>query len=169
MFVQGYIPQKELLNDKRVLGLIGHGGVTSMIEALYYGKAMVALPITDDHIGCGYRIEYMGVGMSLRSDPSKEFLINSLRKVLTDPEIQTNIARQQKMIEFKELRSGKDMAYLLRRQVKMNEWGGTSTKHLYNFFFVDNVFIVSYDYDIKLMLVSTLGLSLLFMKRLVSK
>ena len=54
------------------------------------------------------------------------------------------------MIEFKELRSGKDMAYFFRRSTLFTEWGGFSTKHLYNKVVLQNSFIAVYDYDIKL-------------------
>ena len=82
---------------------------------------------------------------------------------------QQNIKRLQKMIEFKELRGGKDMAYYLRRSVKFGEWGGFSSKHLYNRNVIDNSFITTYDYDIKICFISILFIVIVFLKNILRK
>ena len=62
----------------------------------------------------------------------------------------TNIKRIQKIIEFKELRSGKDTANMLVRAAKLKLWGQRSHEHLVNFS-NHHCFLTVYDYDIKLM------------------
>jgi len=37
IFLQGFVPQKEILNDKRVFAFLSHGGGNSILESLYYG------------------------------------------------------------------------------------------------------------------------------------
>lgn len=54
------------------------------------------------------------------------------------------------MVEFKELRSGKDLAYYIRRTIKFREFGGKSAEHSVNNSVYNNSQITVYDYDIKL-------------------
>ena len=54
------------------------------------------------------------------------------------------------MIHFKELRSGKDMAYLMRRAIKHNTWSnGASSRHLVNRQVFENSSVTVYDYDLR--------------------
>jgi len=84
-------------------------------------------------------------------NPSVDFVVESINKVKNpESKYQLAVKRVQKMIEFKELRSGKDMAYFIRRAVKFGEWGGFSSIHLINNSVRNNWFVTVYDYDIKL-------------------
>ncbi len=51
------MPQKELLNDKRIFAFISHGGGNSIIESIYYGKPLIGFPISADQQGTCYRVE----------------------------------------------------------------------------------------------------------------
>ena len=55
------------------------------------------------------------------------------------------------MIHFKELRSGKDLAFLTRRMIFFNEIsGGHSAKHLFDDRVLTGHYFKIYDFDIKL-------------------
>jgi len=100
----------------------------------------------------------MGVGINLMSSPSVNFVIEAINKVRPEnSSYQKAIKRVQKMIEFKELRSGKDMAYFVRRAIKFGEWGGFSSSHLINQSTIKNSFVTVYDYDIKVVALLVLG------------
>jgi hypothetical protein len=74
------------------------------------------------------------------------------------------------MIEFRELRSGKDMAYFLRRAVKFHQWsGGHSSSHLINTTVRDNSFLTVYDYDIKFENIALIICILVFLWRIIYK
>lgn len=167
VMLRGFVPQKELLNDSRVLALISHGGANSMLESLYYGKGIIGFPIEGDQHGGVFRMERMNLAISLRDSPSVKFVIDSINMV-TDPlgKYQASIKRAQKMMEFRELRSGKDMAYQMRQAIKFNEWsGGNSSSHLVNRAVVDNSFLTTYDYDIKLQVIAMACLFAYFVSR----
>ena len=51
---------------------MSHGGGSSIIEAIYYGKPLIVSPIAGDQIGSGYRVEKAGYGISLRFDPTEK-------------------------------------------------------------------------------------------------
>lgn len=157
VLLQKFVPQKKLLSDPRVMAFLSHCGGNSILESLYYGKAIIGHPLDTDQLGGAYRVERMGVGISLRKNPTLNTVVESIKKVLETPnngsenKYQQTIKRVQRMIEFKELRSGKDMAYFMQRQALYHQWSGKkSSSHLFNGSVNNNNFITSQDYDIKL-------------------
>lgn len=82
---------------------------------------------------------------------------------MTDSKYQKAMTRVKSMIHFKELRSGKDMAYLMRRSIKFDRWSkGKSARHLVSREVFDNSYFTVYDYDLRLeFLVILLALLLL--------
>ena len=71
------------------------------------------------------------------------------------------------MIEFKELRSGKDMSYYLRRAINYGQWGGFSGRHLYNRSVIDNSMVTVYDYDLKIQMVAISAVFIFFVNRVI--
>lgn len=65
------------------------------------------------------------------------------------------------MIEFRELRSGQDMAYFMRMVVSFKEYGGQDSSHLSNRSVIDNSFVTVYDYDLKACAAGLVGLLVL--------
>lgn len=131
ILLKPFVPQKELLNDDRIIAFITHGGANSILESMYYGTALIGFPLAGDQLGGCYRMERMGLGISLRDTPSTEKIIAAIERIQSDDHFSKNMKRIQKMIEFRELRSGKDMAYFMRRTIKFHEWsGGKSSSHL---------------------------------------
>ena len=147
------------------------------MEAAYYGKPVIGFPIADDQVGSCYRIEVMGIGISLRSNPSLKFVTESIDAIASDSDTnsyQSNVNRVQKIIEFKELRGGKDLAYFLRRAVKFGEFGGdhpahVSSHHLYERSIIENSFVTVYDYDFKLMMVCYITAFAVLLYKLLKK
>ena len=70
------------------------------------------------------------------------------------------------MIEFKELRGTKDLAYHVRRAASVETWGGKSLKHLVNRSIMDNNFVTSYDYDIKAQIMILVLMALFYLKKI---
>ena len=170
VLLKNFVPQKELLNDDRVKAFVSHGGGNSIIESLYFGKVLIGAPISADQAGTCYRTERMGIGKSLQSATDAKTIISTIQEVVNDPSYSSNIKRVQKMIEFKELRSGKDLAYFMRRAVKFHEWsGGHSAQHLINTEVRDRSFFTVYDYDIKLEFVMLITCIIFFIYRLIKR
>ena len=69
------------------------------------------------------------------------------------------------MVYFKELRSGKDLPYLIDRTIKFNEWsGGQRSSHLFNKSVMKNSFFTVYDYDLKMEMMAILFIIGLYLK-----
>ena len=90
----------------------------------------------------------------MRYYPSEDKITKSIQVLKPDKSgeniYQNNIKRSQKIIEFKELRSGKDQAYILHRQIKFHQWGKRGAEHMVAKQLIGHSFVTVYDYDIKL-------------------
>lgn len=78
VMVKNFVPQKELLNDARLMAFMSHGGGNSVSEAIYYGKPIIGFPIAIDQPGSCYRIERLQIGISLRLNPTKEKALDAI-------------------------------------------------------------------------------------------
>ena len=81
MLLKKFVPQKEILNDPRVLGFMTHGGGSSIVESLYYGKVLIGYPLAGDQDGGVYRVERMGCGFNLGPDPPSNEILNAFNKI----------------------------------------------------------------------------------------
>lgn len=43
-FVSSWLPQNDILGDKRVAAFVTHGGLNSVLETLYHGTPAVGVP-----------------------------------------------------------------------------------------------------------------------------
>jgi len=77
------VPQKALLNDKRIVAFISHAGGSSGIEVLYYGKLFIGLPDAGDQVGNAYRLERLQVGISQRHTPDHKQMIELIEQAIS--------------------------------------------------------------------------------------
>lgn len=140
VLLRPFVPQLELLNDSRMKAFISHGGGNSILESMYYGVPLIGAPIDADQYAAAYRVSMLGIGVTLGSKVTKDTVIDAINQLCSDGSKQRKaIKRVQSMIHFKELRSGKDMAYLMRRAVKFDNWSnGKCASHLVNRQVFDN-------------------------------
>lgn len=74
-------------------------------------------------MGSCYRVERMGIGISLGNNPSSKDLYDTILKIKENKEenkYRKKMKHVQKMIHFKELRSGQDMSAIVRKTIKFN-------------------------------------------------
>jgi len=65
IYAYSYVPQIEVLTHVDVF--LTHCGMNSVNEALWYGVPMVAMPIINDQLSNGKRIEELGIGKKVRA------------------------------------------------------------------------------------------------------
>ena len=59
-----------------------HGGGNSIVESIYYGKALIGFPQAADQMGSCYRIGNLGIGVSLNSTtPTGKEMLRAIKKV----------------------------------------------------------------------------------------
>ena len=82
--LSSFVPQKELLNDKRIKAFITHGGIGSILEAIYYATPIIACPIYSDQFPNGIRIEQLGIGFLIMKANKVETMISYVSQLLED-------------------------------------------------------------------------------------
>lgn len=87
--VVNWAPQSRVLSHKSIGGFVSHCGWNSVLEAMYYGVAIIAMPIKLDQPPNAKLVVEMGVGVELKSCDQKlerELVANSVRRVMVDDE-----------------------------------------------------------------------------------
>lgn len=97
-----YVPQLELL--KKCAAMIGHGGISSVKEAIFMGVPMLLIPYAYDEPGNAARVVYHGLGLRLDHEQvSPATLGSSMDRLLNDGSFLANARRMsQKFIELEQ-------------------------------------------------------------------
>ncbi|EPB71937.1 hypothetical protein ANCCEY_08978 [Ancylostoma ceylanicum] len=78
-----WVPQVDLLADKRISLFITHAGMNSVLEAVFYGKPMVAIPLFVDQIVNAKNMNNRGLAVVIdKHDLSKDALVAAIRETL---------------------------------------------------------------------------------------
>lgn len=94
--VVSYAPQLKLL--QRASLCITHAGINTVLEALYYGVPMVAMPIANDQLGIAARIEYTRTGIVVNRKCSILQLSQAIKKILNTTFYRENALKMQNNI-----------------------------------------------------------------------
>jgi len=105
IYVYNFVPQIEVLLHTDVF--FTHCGMNSVNEALWYGVPMVAMPIINDQIVNGKRIEDLGIGKKIRA-----IMNNSSNFYKAACEVYENKEMKKKAVEISEK---------LKKQMSMDE------------------------------------------------
>ncbi|PAV82062.1 hypothetical protein WR25_11102 [Diploscapter pachys] len=80
-----WIPQWDLLNDKRVVGFISHSGLNSFNEASHAGVPMLTVPLFVDQLHNAKNGERLGTSILLRkTNITTESVVDCLQRLLSD-------------------------------------------------------------------------------------
>uniref|UniRef100_A0A0N4Z614 glucuronosyltransferase n=1 Tax=Parastrongyloides trichosuri TaxID=131310 RepID=A0A0N4Z614_PARTI len=93
-----WIPQVDLLADKRIKIFITHGGMNSITEALAIGKVTIAIPVFGDQIRNAKMIERLNVSVSLNKKNLEDSVLLSekIEYLLNNYDIYSKNAERQK-------------------------------------------------------------------------
>jgi 2-hydroxyacylsphingosine 1-beta-galactosyltransferase len=87
-----WIPQNDLLADRRVVLLVTHGGFNSIAEAVYHAKPMILFPLHSDqpaNVDAAVKKGY-GIRMDL-GDFTADSLLDNINTILTDVSFVTSV------------------------------------------------------------------------------
>ncbi|GMS81687.1 hypothetical protein PENTCL1PPCAC_3862, partial [Pristionchus entomophagus] len=80
-----WLPQTDLLQHPKALGLISHGGYNSVQDVLHAGVPIVATGLFGDQPRNAHLVERLGVGINLRKSMiSKETVTEEIRRLVND-------------------------------------------------------------------------------------
>ena len=91
--IMSYAPQLQLL--QRASLCITHAGINTVLEALFYGVPMVAMPIANDQPGIAARVKYTGTGMIVNRKCNILQLNRAIEKVLNTNFYRENALKMQ--------------------------------------------------------------------------
>uniref|UniRef100_A0A0N5BF82 glucuronosyltransferase n=1 Tax=Strongyloides papillosus TaxID=174720 RepID=A0A0N5BF82_STREA len=104
LYLSKWVPQTDLLNDKRLTGFLTHSGQNSLQEAAYYGVPLICLGIFADQNKNAKIAEKLGFGSILSKQDAYDHkkIVNAFKKLLTDDnEYKKNGKRISDMIKSK--------------------------------------------------------------------
>lgn len=81
VLLRSFVPQVELLSDDRVFAFISHGGGNSIQESVYNGKPLIGCPLDAEQFGSTYRMQRIGIGISLSDRVSKDSLVAAIDRI----------------------------------------------------------------------------------------
>ncbi|XP_046585156.1 2-hydroxyacylsphingosine 1-beta-galactosyltransferase-like [Haliotis rubra] len=83
--IMKWIPQNDLLGHPKVRLFLNHGGISGVMEAIYHGIPMVAIPIFGDQFDIVARIVAKGMGLRIDvTNITKASILSSVQQVLGD-------------------------------------------------------------------------------------
>uniref|UniRef100_A0A7I4Y3N1 glucuronosyltransferase n=1 Tax=Haemonchus contortus TaxID=6289 RepID=A0A7I4Y3N1_HAECO len=82
--VMKWVPQVDLLGDKRLSLFVTHAGLNSITEATYFGKPMITIPLFADQFINAKNLRRIGLAVLIeRNNLNKDTLITALCEVLS--------------------------------------------------------------------------------------
>ncbi|RDD41366.1 UDP-glucuronosyltransferase 2B4 [Trichoplax sp. H2] len=97
-----WIPQNDLLSNPNCKLFVTNAGMSSILEASYYGVPMLAIPLFGDQAGNAQRVQVAGIGKVLSlSEGTVNELLPSITNVIHDPIIKENSKRIASLMQYK--------------------------------------------------------------------
>lgn len=97
--VQKWMPQTDILAHQNVIAFIGHGGMFSTTESIYFGLPMLIIPFFGDQLRNGKLIEKNGVGRILTfNDITEETLYSNLNELINNKFYINNTQKMSKIL-----------------------------------------------------------------------
>lgn len=122
LIVQGWAPQAEILAHPSVGGFVSHCGQSSMIESIYFGVPVIAIPLKLDQPLNARVVVEAGVGVEVERDGNRQFtredLANAIYKAVvekTGEDMRTKAAELSKKMKNEEEHAVNDTAEQLRQ------------------------------------------------------
>ncbi|CAJ0608633.1 unnamed protein product [Cylicocyclus nassatus] len=83
IYTMKWVPQTDLLADKRLSLFITHAGMNSVLEAVFSGKPMVTIPLLWDQVANAKNAQSRGVGVMVdKHDLRRDTLVAAIRATL---------------------------------------------------------------------------------------
>merc|ERR1719285_1583909 len=94
IMLSSWLPQQDLLAHPNLKVFVTHGGLGSLVEAIYHKAVIVGIPLSNDQKPNLLRAERHGYAVSLDWDEmTADELVESIRKAMGDKEMAANLER----------------------------------------------------------------------------
>ena len=160
LLMQQFVPQKSLLNHKKVNIFVTHCGGNSILEAQYFGKATVGVPQDADQFANCEKAVILGMGVHLSNKHTSEQFADNIKTLVYDKEneILENADRIRRMMEFEE-KNSRNLSYY----VALGQLYGLDHLYLQEGHYLGD-WVLQYDVDIVCYLAGALFVTLYVLK-----
>ena len=137
-----WLPQPDVLGDKRCRLFITHGGHGSTQEAVYHGVPLIGIPMFGDQPANMRKAESLGYGITLEfSELTEDILTDAVNNILQKPEYREN-ARKLSVIFNDQIDRPLDRAiywieYVIRHQGATHLRSAARDLNFFQYFSVD--------------------------------
>ncbi|NJO87778.1 MAG: glycosyltransferase family 1 protein [Chloroflexia bacterium] len=112
--VVDFAPQLEIL--KKAVLCITHAGPGTILESIYYGVPLIAIPVADDQPAMAARIKYHKIGISIPCTKlNRKKLENSVNQIINSKEINQNVEKMSN--KFKKYGGIDEAARVIMREI----------------------------------------------------
>uniref|UniRef100_A0A0N5B8G0 glucuronosyltransferase n=1 Tax=Strongyloides papillosus TaxID=174720 RepID=A0A0N5B8G0_STREA len=146
VFLVKWLPQIALMKQKNYKGIITHGGWSSMIETLTYGKPMILMPLFADHGKNSKIIEQKKLGILIdKMNINLNTFSDSLTELIDNPTYDFNCKRYALMLQKTiPIEKEKLIYHVVKNSLKNNRniYLKIKSPNIIKIYFVDLVFIL---------------------------
>ena len=105
-----WVPQNDLLGDKRIKAFLTHGGLNSILESIYHSQPMIVIGTSIDQVNSAALVKARNFGISFMKEKeiSKESLIKAIKEILSNPIYKSNVTEGSKIVKEQD---GKEAFY----------------------------------------------------------
>ncbi|XP_045608868.2 UDP-glucosyltransferase 2 isoform X2 [Procambarus clarkii] len=98
--ISKWLPQQDILGDRRLRFFITHGGLLSTLESMYHGVPVVGMPVFADQHANMAKVERDGRGRVLLWDQlTSESFRDTINKVLNDSSMKAEVEASSKVMK----------------------------------------------------------------------
>uniref|UniRef100_A0A8R1I7K0 glucuronosyltransferase n=1 Tax=Caenorhabditis japonica TaxID=281687 RepID=A0A8R1I7K0_CAEJA len=151
VFLSPWLPQNELLADKRITVFLTHGGLASVMELALTGKPSVMVPIFADQGRNAQMVKRHGSVFVLQKHElgKSELVKSALNSVLNDPKFQKNAEKLAEMLKMSPINAKETLVKHVEFAAKfgklptMDNYGRHQSFVVYYFLDIISVFVIS--------------------------
>jgi hypothetical protein len=120
-----WLPQNDLLADSRIRLFVTHGGLNSVVEAVFHGKPLVVLPVSLDQPANAAMVAAKGYGVRLNLDSAEpdiaSALTTAIRTVLNDRSYAERVQQGASMMHDRRDTAAERVSYAIDHVIKYGD------------------------------------------------
>uniref|UniRef100_A0A1B6K457 UDP-glucuronosyltransferase n=1 Tax=Homalodisca liturata TaxID=320908 RepID=A0A1B6K457_9HEMI len=145
--IRQWLPQKEILAHKNVRAVFGHGGLSSTIEAVYFGKPLIGLPFfADQYLNVKGMVSLGAAIQLLMDDLSEENIGAAIKEVINNPKYTENIRRLSRQFRDRPMSAMETavywIEYVIRHQGALHLRPASVSLPLYQYLLLDVIAVL---------------------------
>ena len=146
LHVFDWLPQQELIQDKRTVLLISHCGINSVYEALYHSTPVLCIPLFGEQFDNAGRVTSRKVGKAMTlHDLTKESLEHTINDLINDGQYKSNAIKASRRLRRSTVSAVEKAAYwieaVLDEQGDMSYLRPTGSDMSYFVYFSIDIFL----------------------------